>query len=252
MRQFLLPKRYAGEPRITLNGGDHRYLARVLRMHGGEILPAVDVSGGRYLMTVLAVGESSCEVALARTEGAESPATVAAPEITLLQCLPKGRKIDLIVRQATETGVSRIVLVVSEHCVVRPEEGDGRRERLLAIAREAVQQSGAPRLPAIEGPRSLASIAQAGEDWGTALFFHEKPRGTMTLHGLLAGGPSRVAALIGPEGGLSDEEAMLLEAAGFKPVHLGGGVLRVETAATYALGAVTTILQEKEAWIPVP
>jgi 16S rRNA (uracil1498-N3)-methyltransferase len=180
---------------------------------------------------------------MAETEGAE---------ITLLQCLPKGRKIDLIVRQATEAGVSRIVLVVSEHCIVRPEEGDGRRERLLAIAREAVQQSGAARLPGIDGPRSLASVAQAGQDWGTALFFHEKPRGNMSLHALLAGGPSRVTALIGPEGGLSDGEALLLEAAGFKPVHLGSRVLRVETAATYALGAMTTILQEKQAWIPAP
>jgi 16S rRNA (uracil1498-N3)-methyltransferase len=251
MRQFLLPRRYAGETRLTLAGGDHRYLARVLRMRGGETLPAVDGTGARYLMTVVAVGEASCEVTLERAAPPESP-PAGAVEITLLQCLPKGRKIDLIVRQATEAGVGRIVLVVSEHSQVRPGEEDGRRDRLVKIAREALQQSGAPRLPVIEGPRSLASIAQAGEDWGTAVFFHEKARGTMSLHGLLAGRPSRVTALIGPEGGLSDREAPLLEAAGFKPVHLGARVLRVETAATYALGAMITILQEKDAWILAP
>ena len=253
MKQFLLPRRYAGEPRFTLTGGDHRYIARVLRMRAGDSVPAVDAGGGRYLLTVLSVGEASCEVGVQPAEPSAEP-TPATADITLLQCLPKGRKIDLIVRQATEAGVGRIVLVVSEYSLVKPGEEDGRRERLAKIAREALQQSGARRLPAIEGPRSLASLAAAGEDWGTALFFHEKPRGGPSLHGLLAGGPSRVAVLIGPEGGLSDREALLLETAGFRPVHLGASsaVLRVETAATYALGAVTTILQEKDSWIPAP
>jgi 16S rRNA (uracil1498-N3)-methyltransferase len=147
--------------------------------------------------------------------------------------------------------VARIVLVLSEHSQVRPEEKDARVPRLRKVAREAVQQSGAPRLPEIEEPRSLASIAKSAEDWGTALFFHERPLGGAALHQLLAGTLRSVAILIGPEGGLSEAEAVLLEGAGFHPVYLGGSVLRVETAALYALGAVKTILQERDAWIPV-
>ncbi|HYW83981.1 MAG TPA: RsmE family RNA methyltransferase, partial [Spirochaetia bacterium] len=116
--------------------------------------------------------------------------------------------------------------------------------------REALQQSGAPRLPEIEGPRSLASVAQGAGEWDMTLFFHEKPRGGAPLHALLAGMPRSVAILIGPEGGLSEDEAARLESAGFHPAYLGGSVLRVETAALYALGAVKTILQERDAWIP--
>jgi 16S rRNA (uracil1498-N3)-methyltransferase len=132
---------------------------------------------------------------------------------------------------------------------VRPGEDDGRVDRLRRIAREALQQSGTPVLPEIEGPRPFASIA--GEDWGVPLLFHEKPLGDQPLHALLAARPAAVSLLVGPEGGLSAAEVALAQGTGFRPVHFSTGVLRVETAATYALGAVMTILQERDAWIPV-
>lgn len=144
--------------------------------------------------------------------------------------------------------MARIVPLLSEHSVVRPGEGDGRVERLRRIAREALQQSGGARLPEIGEARSLASIAEKGEDWGLALFFHEQPLGGLPLHRLLAGRPAKVSILIGPEGGLSGTEVGLLTTAGFLPVRLGASVPRVETAATYALGTVTMILQERDAW----
>jgi 16S rRNA (uracil1498-N3)-methyltransferase len=248
LKQFLLPALFSGEDRVTLAGEDFLYLARVLRKRAGDELPAVDARGAMYIMRILRVESSRCVAELVPVKAPAPP--VAGVRMTLLQCLPKGRKIDLIVRQATEAGVARIVLVLSEHSQVRPDEKDGRMPRLRKIAREALQQSGAARLPEIEGPRSLASIAESAEDWGTALFFHERPLGGAALHQLLAGMPRSVSILIGPEGGLSAAEAAFLEGAGFHPAYLGGSVLRVETAALYALGAVTTIRQERDAWIP--
>jgi len=248
LKQFLLPGWYRGESRISLDGEDFRYLVRVLRKRAGDRLAAVDAGGTGFVLRILRVGRSECDVELA--PAAVAPVSPGGTRITLMQCLPKGRKIDLIVRQATEAGVERIVLVLSEHSQVRPDEKDARVPRLRKIAREALQQSGAPRLPEIEEPRSLASVAQGAGQWDTALFFHEKPRGGAALHQLLAGTPRSVAILIGPEGGLSGDEAALLEGAGFHPVYLGDSVLRVETAALYALGAVKTILQERDAWIP--
>jgi 16S rRNA (uracil1498-N3)-methyltransferase len=258
MKQFLLPRRYSGETRMTLSGGDFRYLARVLRKKEGDAIPAVDAHGSRYTMRIVQIGKAQCAVELAPEAASFSPAPQAVSSrpgpsfsITLLQCLPKGRKIDLIVLQATEAGVARIVPLLSEHTVVRPGEGDARVARLRRIAREALQQCGGARLPEIGEPRSLASIAEKGEDWGLALFFHEQPLGGLPLHRLLAGRPAKVSIVIGPEGGLSGTEVGLLTTAGFLPVHLGASVLRVETAATYALGAVTMILQERDAWKPV-
>ncbi len=249
MKQFLLPRTYAGEPRLTLTGGDFRYLVRVLRLGPGDQRTAVDLRGRRYTLRIQEVGASQVDVGISPQVG-PTPDGLAerGPEITLLQCLPKGRKIDLIVRQATEAGVSRIVPVVSEHSLVRPDGEGGHRQRLERIAREALQQSGARRLPTIDAPRSLASVAESGEDWGTALFFHEKALAALSLHRLLAGGSTRISMLIGPEGGLSEAEVGMLRTAGFAPVFLGADVLRVETAALFALGAVKMIIQEKDSW----
>jgi 16S rRNA (uracil1498-N3)-methyltransferase len=246
VKQFLLPASYKGEPRLTLDGRDFHYIGRVLRLREGDELAAVDSRQNRYRLRLVRVGGRDCTVALTP----ESPAEPAESgvRLTLLQCLPKGRKIDLIVRQATEAGVRRVVMLVSDNCVVRAGDDDARAARLSRIAREAVQQSGAAWVPQIEGPRALASVARAGETWGTAIFFHERRLDAAPLHLLLAGAAQDVTLLIGPEGGLSDPEVAMLRGAGFMPAWLGSTVLRVETAAVYALGAVITILQEKDAW----
>jgi len=246
VKKFLLPAPCHGPTRLTLGSADTRYLTRVLRLREGDAVAAADAQGGSYSMTIRRCGRDACEVDVVPA-AADEPA--AGPRVTLLQCLPKGRKIDLIVRQATETGVARIIPLVSARTIVRPGEDDGRSARLVRVAREAVQQSGVSRLPLVEEPRELASLAAGG--WGTALLFVERPDGDAEpLHSLLAHGPVEVSVLIGPEGGLTDEENALLSRAGFHRVHLETGVLRVETAATFALGAVMTILQERDAWRP--
>jgi len=246
MKQFLLPSSYAGEARISLTGEDRRYLTRVLRLREGAGILAIDVKGLRYGMTIVRVDKSQCVVELHPDRDGDVPQ--AAFSLTLLQCLPKGRKIDLIIRQATEAGVSRIVPLFSERSLVRPADEAVRQARLARVAREALQQSGNARLPVIEEPRSLASLAAGPGDWGTALFFHEERLAAGSLHELLAEQNDRVSILVGPEGGLSPAEVDLLMAAGFRPAHLGSGVLRVETAALYAIAAVRTIVQEKDAW----
>lgn len=263
VRQFLLPRWYSGEPSITLAGSDYRYLARVLRLREGAELAAVDARGARYVMRIASVGRAECRVEIApapvrvppeapspagSTPGA--PSLTADPDvsITLLQCLPKGRKIDQIIRQATEAGVSRIIPLFSERSLVRRAEEANRQARLERIAREALQQSGSGRLPLVEAPRPLASLAEEAGSWGTALFFHEEKLAATSLHELLAEPDECVSILVGPEGGLSPAEVDLLTAAGFRPAHLGGTVLRVETAALYAVAAVRTILQERDSW----
>jgi 16S rRNA (uracil1498-N3)-methyltransferase len=249
MRQFLLPRWYAGEPRITLAGKDAHYLTRVLRMRPGDGCAAMDSRGGRWQAVLAGVDGGACTLELSAAPGGEPAGD--AVEITLLQCLPKGRKIDLIVRQATEAGVARIVPLFSKNTVVRPGQEDARRGRLERVAREALQQSGAARAPLIEEPQPLAALAAPGRDWGTALLFHEQPVAAASLHRLLDGGPPAVSLVIGPEGGLDDAEVQMLVDAGFHLVHLGGNVLRVETAALYAVGAVRTILQERDEWTAV-
>ena len=73
MKQFLLPRWYAGEPRISLSGGDFRHVARVLRMRDGDTLDAVDSRGALYEMRILRVGRAECEVQLSPARGSGIP-----------------------------------------------------------------------------------------------------------------------------------------------------------------------------------
>jgi 16S rRNA (uracil1498-N3)-methyltransferase len=156
---------------------------------------------------------------------------------------------DLIIRQAVEAGVERIVPLLSDHAVVRPGEGSARLERWRRIAREAREQSGAARPALIEPPVRLDE-AIGRERAGTAVFFHEDPAASSPLHGILAGAEGPFAVLVGPEGGLSPRETSLLASSGFRQAWLGDGVLRTETAALYALAAVRTIVRERMTWRP--
>ena len=251
MRQYLLPASYAGQPTLTVRGNDWRHLTRVLRLRVGDTLAARDVHGRRYRMRIGRLGRTSCNIELVPEEtqaGEAGPAAPSGPRLTLLQCLPKGRKIDLIVRQATEAGVSRIVPVLSERSL--GTAGEERGARLRRIAEEAMEQSGRDRLPDIDDPRPLASIAR--DRWETGILFHEASAGAVPLHRLLAHGPTEVCILIGPEGGFAPAEVEVLAAAGFRIAHVGETVLRVETAAIYAIAAVMTILQERNDWKSVP
>ncbi len=258
MRQFLLPGRYGGESRFNLRGADFHYLIRVLRKREGDELAAVTAAGARYAMRVETVGRASCAVTLAPVAPEESRVEKKDLEIRLLQCLPKGRKMDLIVRQAVEAGVGCIVPVASDHAVPVTEDPERRLARWRRIAREALQQSGNARLAIIGSPLTLAEAAVLDRDHETGLFFHQERIGEESLHGALAGALDggagrmglglRVNLLIGPEGGLSEREILLLKESGFRPVFLGEAVLRTETAAIYAIAAVITVLRERSSW----
>jgi 16S rRNA (uracil1498-N3)-methyltransferase len=160
---------------------------------------------------------------------------------------------DLIVRQAVEAGISWIVPVESERSVPMAGDFTAKRDRWMRIAREALQQSGNPLLPEIREPLPLReAVREPGVAGGIGLFFHQERLSKDSLHGALAGlagdGSAHVSLLIGPEGGLSDDEVEFLKGAGFRPVFLGDTVLRTETAAVYAIAAVKTLLWERDEW----
>jgi 16S rRNA (uracil1498-N3)-methyltransferase len=180
------------------------------------------------------------------------------PPVVLLQALPKGQKMDLIVRQATEAGVSLILPFVADHSISRVAAGsdaESKRERWERIAREARQQSGSDVPTRIAAPASLTAAVDSWRSFaqerggGAALLLHQDPLAQGTLHGYLSDDPPAVALAVGPEGGFSAAEAEWFIAAGFAPVIIGANVLRTETAALFAIAAVQTVLLEKASWM---
>ncbi|MFO7849920.1 MAG: RsmE family RNA methyltransferase [Spirochaetia bacterium] len=174
------------------------------------------------------------------------------PEIHLFQCLLKGKKMDCVIRKAVEAGVRRLIPVKSDYTipVYDDDKENKKRRRWEAIVREAVQQSGSAVVTELSEPTELAQISNFFGKNDLALFFHHEPLDQSSLHRYLSHYPKRVAIAIGPEGGFSSRETEILRRAGFYPVHLHTNVLRAETAAVYALGAVQTILTERAFWKP--
>jgi len=249
MRQFVLPDNCIGKDEIKLTGENSRYLLKVLRLKIGSEFAAVDRSGRRYTLSIIEEGENYLKAGCRLME--EQISTGA--DLVLLQCLPKGKKLEMIVRQSVEAGVKMIIPVESENTVpvIKEERSGKKQQRLQKIAAEAAQQSGnrgIPEiLPAVEIRDLPEILKQQGID-GVKLFFHQDRLAKASLHRYLYDCPASVSIMIGPEGGISPAETDFLLASGFYPVYLGENVLRTETAAIYALGAVKTILLEKEEW----
>ncbi len=186
------------------------------------------------------VASSTGEIQLV-VSSMQSASVVATSELVLLQGLAKGDKIDAVVRDATELGATRVVLVEAARSVVRLEgrRKDDRRARLVKISEEAARQCGRSDPPQIVGPLPLLeAISHAPEGGRFALSPTATDKLGRELH-LYLGAPLTFA--IGPEGGLTTEELDLLDRHGFTMVSIGPFVLRTETVAACVLGAVRVL-----------
>jgi 16S rRNA (uracil1498-N3)-methyltransferase len=270
MKQFILNNRPDRNGLIRLEGGDYRYLVRVRRLAPGEYFPALLPDGAEALVRVCSVDNKTLVGEILQNENspgetpspdsspARPPAELPAgpqPPIILFQALPKGEKMDLIIRQAAEGGLAEIVPFVSEFTAVKTTKSSGQKfSRWERIIKEARQQSGSSTATVIRSPLSLDGLFAYWEQikiqhFGVlGLFFHHLPLAKVSLHEYLDTSPQAVVLTIGPEGGFSPAEAERFVTAGFKPFTIGGTILRTETAALYAQAAVRILLWEKDSW----
>jgi len=241
-----MPDTYKGGNSLILVESDYHYLVRVLRYKKGHEFSGRDSKGNVFNLKIKDITGDSCilEVKESKIDYIESP------EIVLYQCVCKGKKMDQIIRQATESGVSKIVPVVSDFSVSRPNnEKKGKTERWNKIVREAIQQSGSRVNTLVGKSVTIDELAEIDKSEGIGLFFHQEVLDSDSLHEYLSSGPGKVFLVVGPEGGLSDRETDILFEKRFYSVYLKTNILRSETAALYVIGAVQTILLESENWV---
>jgi 16S rRNA (uracil1498-N3)-methyltransferase len=237
MRRFTLqPDQLAGG-RVTFDADESRHLSRVLRLRPGDTVIASDGAGRDYTVRLEAVGEAARGTVIAEAAGVpESPLA-----ITLVQGVPKGDKMEAIVRAATELGVARFRPALCERTIVRlePARWRDRARRWQRVAREAAKQSGRAIVPEVELPRPLAECLGTAVDLTLCLW----EGGGEPLGTLLAGAatPRSATVVVGPEGGLALAEVEAAKAAGSRIVSLGHRILRTETAGP----AIVAILQSR-------
>lgn len=223
---------------VLLEGSAADHVGRVLRLRAGAAIVVFDGRGGEYAAEIVSIGRPGVRIAIGPHQPVERESAL---EITLVQGISRGERMDLIVQKATELGACRIVPFEAERSVVRLD--DSTRPRRLAhwnaVAVGACEQCGRNRLPRVEEPCGLdAALARVA---GVARRVLLDPLAEVGFAKLLPAGIASVAVLIGPEGGLAPAERAAAFTAGFVGCRLGPRVLRTETAAIAALAALQAI-----------
>jgi 16S rRNA (uracil1498-N3)-methyltransferase len=239
MRRFAIAPERIVDGRVTFDALETRHLARVLRLVAGDTVVATDGAGHDYTVRLDAVRPRASGIVLGIADAAsESPLAV-----TLVQGVPKGDKLDVIVRAATELGVARIVPAVTARTVVRLAERQAatRAARWQRVAREAAKQCGRAVVPFVMAPRELEACLDEARNADIALCLWEKPGSPLGAALARETRPRRVAVLVGPEGGLEPREVEAARARGWRVVGLGSRILRTETAGP----AIIAVLQSR-------
>jgi 16S rRNA (uracil1498-N3)-methyltransferase len=227
---------------FRLPEGEAHHARAVLRLGEGDPVVVLDGTGLEY-EAVLEQGGTDPATLRARVVTSRPRPTEPNLEVILLQGLPKSDKMELIVQKATELGVRRIVPVLTERCVSRPEasRAAAKVDRWRKIAHEAAKQAGRAVTPEIAPVVTLENALKALPPGGRLIIPWEEER-RVSLREAAAdvkeGEPESIAVLIGPEGGLDVAEVEVARAAGGVAVTLGPRILRTETAGLVVLACL--------------
>ena len=224
----------AAEKEIELPAAGAYHVSRVLRLRAGAPLMVFDGTGGEYRAEITQVTDAGVRARL----GEFAPGTPDSPlKITLVQGVSRSERMDWTLQKATELGVAMITPVLAARSVVRLDEKQAakKQEHWRSIVVGACEQSGRTRVPVVNTPVPLRDYLANSRREGMRLVL--SPSGPASLAGL-SSIPHRVELLIGPEGGLDDEELTAAQKANYMPVRLGPRVLRTETAAVVALSVL--------------
>jgi 16S rRNA (uracil1498-N3)-methyltransferase len=224
---------------ITLPAQSAEHLTRVLRLEAGAPFVLFDGRGHEFAAVLGARHGKQVRASVQRElpAGRESPL-----DVTLLQGIARGERMDFIVQKATELGVTRIAPFTAERSVVRVDAKQRERklEHWQAVAISACEQSGRNRVPPVSPPGSLQQALEAlAVDSLRCLLAADGAESLVAAATRSRGQPC--VLLIGPEGGLSDTEKNLAMAHRFVACRLGPRVLRTETAGLAALAALQAI-----------
>ena len=228
---------------MQLSGETARQIKTVLRLRPGDDIIVLDNSGTEWQVTLTEVGQESIRGRIiSEKEALAEPGL----HLTLYQGTLKAQKFEWVLQKGTELGVSQFVPTVCQRSVINDFETLAKkRERWQRIIQEAAEQSGRGKLPQLEQAISLAEAVTQAQARPLAIMPWEEATGH-SLKEVLAGVQvSRLALIVGPEGGFTAEEAALAQSAGIKLVKLGPRILRAETAGIATCGV---ILYEMDQW----
>lgn len=210
--------------RALLEGDEARHLARVLRAKVGDAVSLFDGKGREWPARVAAIGRDRVELDAGEPQS-DTP-THGIP-LTLAVALPKGDRQKWMVEKLTELGATRLMPLETTRGVA--EATASAQARLERVVIEACKQCGRNTLMEIAAGRPLESLLAEKPAGACVVIAH--PGGRLLDAATVPPTATEIIAMVGPEGGFTDDELAAAEAAGAIRVSLGPHILRVETAA---------------------
>lgn len=224
---------------VVVEGDEARHAVVVRRTRVGEEVVLVDSAGTGATCTVTSTSKTSLTVVVSSVSVAVFPT----PFVTVVQAIPKGERGELAVEVLTEIGVDRIVPWAAARSVGvwRGERATKSLARWRSTARESGKQSRRSWMPEVSAMASTAEVSALVAEAGLAVVLHEAA--SVPLAGLPLEGVESILVIVGPEGGITDEELAAFGAA--HVVRLGESVLRTSTAG---VAAVAALLSRTSRW----
>lgn len=220
---------------LTLSGAEGKHAVTVKRITAGEQIKLVDAQGTFAICEV--IGTSGKDRLSVRVlERGTTPAPT--PAVTVIQALPKSERSELTVDLLTQAGVDTIVPWEASRCIAKWQgaKRDKGQAKWLQAAVAAAKQSRRARVPGVEKLASTKEVVAMLSDFDQVLVLHESA--TQSIKDVDLAQSESLALIIGPEGGISDEELAAFQAAGALEMKLGSEVLRTATAGMVALAAI--------------
>jgi 16S rRNA (uracil1498-N3)-methyltransferase len=219
---------------VEVSGAEGRHAVVVRRIRVGEQIVLTDTRGAGALCVVRSVSKQSLVADVLERRNEQPPS----PRLVVVQAVPKGDHAERAVDLLTEVGVDEIVPWASTRTVVT-WTGDREAKALArwrATAHAAAKQSRRLRFPAVAALHTTDRVADRIAAAALALVLHESADTSVTAHDTPVNG--EILLVVGPEGGITDDELDRFTAAGAHPVRLGPSVLRSSTAGVVAAAAV--------------
>ncbi len=218
----------------TFDNEDALHAIRVLRTGPGEVFWLSDGKGNFSTVKAVEVAKKSMQCEVLESEFQE-PLDI---EYTVIQALPKGDRLKACAQLLTEAGADRLVFWSSARSIGK---ADKTLDKLDVTVREASKQARRFRIPEIVGPLTTAQVIDEIARTDIAFLFHESA--TSKLSAITAPKVAKALIIIGPEGGITDEELEAFTSSGAKIALMGRPIFRSAHAGIAGLAAVQTLLK---------
>jgi 16S rRNA (uracil1498-N3)-methyltransferase len=247
MHRFFIPKDNISGTVAIIEGDDAHHIQKVLRLRTGEKIVLCDGRGMDYIVAIQSMQKGQV---IGQVTDTRPVITEPRTRVTLIQGLPKGSKMEVVIQKCVELGIYNIVPVHTERAVVRIDDEKNIAKKLLRwqrIAEEAAKQSQRGIIPEISQPVSFnEAVSNISAKLKLILWEGEREQSLRKVLESYPEKPDSIAMLVGPEGGLDAGEVDLAREHGWLSVTVGSRILRTETAGMAVLSAIMYAMEDME------